>query len=110
MRVIAVVDSWPTADRASQSRLLINAMVGIIGVVAFGCRNSEAADVPRWKIRRVPIEGGLWEQPREGGPPHEVTNFTSGQIFDFNWTDDGKQLLLCRGEVTSDVVLLSNLR
>jgi eukaryotic-like serine/threonine-protein kinase len=52
----------------------------------------------------------LWEQPMKGGPPHQVTNFTSGQIFDFNWTADGKQLLLCRGEVTSDIVLLSNLR
>ena len=34
----------------------------------------------------------------------------NSRIFDFNWTDDGKQLLLSRGEVTSDVVLLSNLR
>jgi hypothetical protein len=31
-------------------------------------------------------------------------------IFDFNWTADGKQLLLSRGEITSDVVLLTNLR
>ena len=52
----------------------------------------------------------LWEQPLAGGPPHRLTNFTSGRIFDFNWTADGKQLLLARGEVTSDVVLLSNLR
>jgi eukaryotic-like serine/threonine-protein kinase len=52
----------------------------------------------------------LWEQPLVGGPPHQLTNFTPGRIFDFNWTADGKQLLLARGEVTSDVVLLSNLR
>jgi Tol biopolymer transport system component/DNA-binding winged helix-turn-helix (wHTH) protein len=52
----------------------------------------------------------LWEQPVTGGPPHQLTKFTSGRIFDFNWTADGKQLLLARGEVTSDVVLLSNLR
>jgi Tol biopolymer transport system component len=52
----------------------------------------------------------LWEQPVTGGPPRQLTKFTSGGIFDFNWTADGKQLLLARGQVTSDVVLLSNLR
>ncbi len=52
----------------------------------------------------------LWEQPLAGGPPRQITKFTSGRIFDFNWTADGKHLLLSRGEVTSDVVLLSNLR
>jgi len=43
------------------------------------------------------------------GPPDQLTKFTSGQIFGFNWTADEKQLLLSRGEVTSDVVLLGNL-
>jgi Tol biopolymer transport system component len=52
----------------------------------------------------------LWEQPLAGGRPKQLTKFTSGQIFDFSWTADGKQLLLCRGSTTSDVVLLSNLR
>jgi DNA-binding winged helix-turn-helix (wHTH) protein/Tol biopolymer transport system component len=52
----------------------------------------------------------LWEQPLAGGPPRQLTSFTTGRIFDFNWTSDGKHLLLSRGEVTSDVVLLSHLR
>lgn len=52
----------------------------------------------------------VWEQPLAGGSPRQLTKFTAGQIFGFNWTADGKQLLLSRGEVTSDVVLLSNLR
>ena len=52
----------------------------------------------------------LWEQPLEGGPPRRITKFTSGLIFDFNWTTDGKHLLLSRGDANSDVVLLSNLR
>jgi Tol biopolymer transport system component/DNA-binding winged helix-turn-helix (wHTH) protein len=52
----------------------------------------------------------IWEQPLAGDPPRQLTKFTSGRIFDFGWTADGKQLLLARGEVTSDVVLLSNLR
>ena len=51
----------------------------------------------------------IWEQPIQGGPPHQLTKYTSGRIFDFNWTADGKQLVLSRGKVTSDVVLLRNL-
>jgi Tol biopolymer transport system component len=52
----------------------------------------------------------VWEQPLAGGPPRPVTNFTSGHIFDFSWSHDGKQLLLAKGEETSDVVLVSNFR
>jgi DNA-binding winged helix-turn-helix (wHTH) protein/Tol biopolymer transport system component len=52
----------------------------------------------------------IWEQPLAGGSPKRITDFTSGRIFDFNWSPDGTQLLMSRGEVSSDVVLLSNLR
>jgi len=52
----------------------------------------------------------IWEQPLAGGGPKQVTDFTSSSIFDFNWSPDGKRLLMSRGEVSSDVVLLSNLR
>jgi DNA-binding winged helix-turn-helix (wHTH) protein/Tol biopolymer transport system component len=52
----------------------------------------------------------IWEQPLAGGGPKQITNFTSGRIFDFNWSQDGKLLLTSRGEITSDVVLLSNFR
>jgi WD40 repeat protein len=51
----------------------------------------------------------IWEQPLQGGPPRQLTTFSSGRIFDFNWSRDGKRLLLARGEVSSDVVLLSHL-
>jgi Tol biopolymer transport system component len=54
--------------------------------------------------------GNIWEQPLAGGDLRQVTNFTSGQIFGFNWTDDGKDLLLARGAAHSDVVLISNFR
>jgi eukaryotic-like serine/threonine-protein kinase len=52
----------------------------------------------------------VWEQPLTGGAPGQITNFTSGRIFGFSWTRDGKQLLLAKGENTSDVVLISNFR
>jgi Tol biopolymer transport system component len=52
----------------------------------------------------------LWEQPLAGGKPKQVTRFASGQIFHFNWSLDHTRLLLTRGNVISDAVLLSNLR
>jgi eukaryotic-like serine/threonine-protein kinase len=50
----------------------------------------------------------VWEQRLRVGEPRQVTNFESGRIFDFSWTRDGKELLLAKGEWTSDVVLISN--
>jgi Tol biopolymer transport system component len=52
----------------------------------------------------------IWEQPLAGGPPKQLTTFTSGQIFDFNWSADRTRLLLTRGNKSSDVILLNNLQ
>ena len=52
----------------------------------------------------------VWAQPLDGGKPRPLTTFTSDLIFDYAWSRDGKQLALARGNVTSDVVLLSNFR
>jgi eukaryotic-like serine/threonine-protein kinase len=50
----------------------------------------------------------LWAQPLSGGPPRQLTDFKSDQIFDFAWSRDGKSLALSRGLVTNDVVLLTD--
>ncbi len=52
----------------------------------------------------------IWEQPLAGGAPRQITHFSSGLIFDFAWSRDGKQLLLARGNESSDVILISNFR
>ncbi len=52
----------------------------------------------------------VWEQPLGGGEPHQVTDFTSGRIFGFSWSRDGKVLLVAKGSDTRDVVLISNFR
>ena len=41
------------------------------------------------------------------GTVADVTHFTSGTIFDFAWSPDGKNLAAARGQSTSDIVLLS---
>ena len=52
----------------------------------------------------------IWEQHLEGGEAKQLTAFTSGQIFDFTWSFDHRRLYLARGDMTSDIVLFSNLR
>ena len=52
----------------------------------------------------------IWLQPIDGGAPRQLTTFNADRIFSFEWSRDGKQLLVARGSVASDVVLISNLR
>jgi eukaryotic-like serine/threonine-protein kinase len=48
----------------------------------------------------------VWEQSRAGGGPKQLTKFTSGLTFAFNWSSDHSKLLLTRGSISSDVILL----
>ena len=52
----------------------------------------------------------IWAQPITGGPPRQLTNFTSGTIFNYSLSADGKQLALARGTITSDVVLINDVK
>jgi len=52
----------------------------------------------------------LWYQSLEGGPPKQLTNFTAGTFFGFDWSRDGRMLAYGRGNVSSDVVLISDFR
>jgi Tol biopolymer transport system component len=51
----------------------------------------------------------LWNQPIDGGPARQVTDFKDGRIYAFDWSQDGR-LLLSRGVTTNDVVLLSEVK
>ncbi|MGH9931763.1 MAG: protein kinase domain-containing protein [Pyrinomonadaceae bacterium] len=48
----------------------------------------------------------IWSVPIDGGAAKQVTNFTSGLIFAFQVSRDGKQIALSRGTQTDDVILL----
>jgi eukaryotic-like serine/threonine-protein kinase len=48
----------------------------------------------------------VWEQMLTGGEPRQLTSFTSGRIVDFSWTRDGKTLLLAKGDLARDVVVI----
>jgi Tol biopolymer transport system component len=45
-------------------------------------------------------------QPLDGSRGHQITNFTSQHIAEFQWSPDGKTLAVARTEDASDVVLL----
>jgi len=54
--------------------------------------------------------GNLWRQPLAGGPPVPVTDFRSGDLFDYAFSKDFKTVALARGKETNDVVLISGFR
>jgi eukaryotic-like serine/threonine-protein kinase len=51
----------------------------------------------------------IWRQSLDGEPPVAVTHFTSGKIFGFQRSRDGR-VALSRGTETVDAVLLKNFR
>jgi Tol biopolymer transport system component len=46
-------------------------------------------------------------QPLDGSPGRQVTDFTSENISQFQWSPDGKTLAVARVHDTSEVVMLS---
>lgn len=52
----------------------------------------------------------VWEHALGAGRSVQLTRFTAGRIFDFAWSPDHSRLVFTRGDVSSDVVLLSNIQ
>ena len=48
----------------------------------------------------------IFVQPLDGSPGHQITNFNSENIAQFQWSPDGKTLAVARTHNISDVVLL----
>ncbi|HKF02600.1 MAG TPA: winged helix-turn-helix domain-containing protein [Candidatus Sulfotelmatobacter sp.] len=68
-----------------------------------------AGDAVEYALTRSGVTN-IWRQKLSGGPPKQITNFGSGQIFGFAWSHDGRQLALTRGSESSDVILISDFR
>jgi serine/threonine protein kinase len=54
--------------------------------------------------------GNVWMQPLDASAGHRLTNFTSDQVNDFQYSPDGKSLAITRQHIVSDVVLLRDTR
>jgi Tol biopolymer transport system component len=50
----------------------------------------------------------LYLQPLDGSPGRQLTNFTSLKIYSYQWSPDGKNLALVRGDSPSDLVLIKD--
>lgn len=59
-----------------------------------------------WSVDGVP---NIWKMSLEGKDKRQISNFNSGRISNFNWTNDGKQLLIVRPIVNNDLVLIKDL-
>jgi hypothetical protein len=53
--------------------------------------------------------GNIREQPLAGGQSTPVTHFTSGRIFNFQWSRDGR-LAVSRGTEAIDAASIRNFR
>jgi Tol biopolymer transport system component len=48
----------------------------------------------------------IWKMEKPNGPLTQITNFPSGLIASYAWSQDGKTLYVARGTKSSDVVVL----
>jgi len=52
------------------------------------------------------VDGQVWLQPLDGGPPQQLTHFSDGRTVSHAWSPDGKWLYLVREETIRDAVLI----
>jgi Tol biopolymer transport system component len=52
----------------------------------------------------------LWSRPIDGGPARQLTHFKEGLINGFAFSRDGKRIAMGRGQISSDVVLITDFR
>ncbi len=68
--------------------------------------NGEAITYPVYKNNVT----NIWQQPINGDTPHPLTDFTSGEIFNYAFSNDGKRLYISRGYQTRNAVLIKNFK
>ena len=112
----ALIACWYKHDAASPWKLAVIPFTGGPPIEFF-----DAPQVPilwpRWTpdgqaISYINTREGvsnIWSQPISGGPPKQVTQFTSEQIQGFDWSRDGR-LVCSRLHSAQDVVLISDFK
>jgi Tol biopolymer transport system component len=51
-------------------------------------------------------EDNIWVQPLDGKAGRALTQFKTDSIFGFSWSPSQKNILIARGHVESDVILI----
>lgn len=50
---------------------------------------------------------GYWKQSIEGGEPQRIENLPKERLYNFAWSNDGKQFAFVRGQEIGDVILIT---
>jgi serine/threonine protein kinase/WD40 repeat protein len=61
-------------------------------------------------LRNIDGRWNIWEYPLDGNPPRQITDFEGDRVFGYDWSADGRDLILKRGKVIRDIVLISDFR
>jgi Tol biopolymer transport system component len=109
------IGCWFSEQAGSPSwKLAVIAPGGGVPLRTFDLAPGVAPDTPiRWTSNNDGLtfmgtrDGvtNLYTQPVNGGPVRQLTPFSSGQIYSFDWSRDGK-LAYSRGMSSSDVILV----
>jgi len=76
-------------------------------LVNFGARWNPTGDSIVY-IRTDKAFSNLWIQPVEGKDPRQLTDFTSGVIYNYAFSPDGTRLFVARGYPVQDAILIKN--
>ena len=114
-----LVASFDLAERGANSKsIVIIPFEGGEAIKNISVPQNVNQDMLRWTADGLGVTyidtrdgvSNIWVQPLDGSPSHQLTHFTSDQIYYFDWSRDGKLLACARGEPTSDIIMMSNLR
>lgn len=105
-------------DQAASLRYAVIPSGGGAPIKLFGNPDPNHQRRPRWTsdnqgLLYVDTHDGasnVWLQALKTTEPKPITSFESDQIFDFDLSPDGKQLVITRGTTVSDVVLIHGLK
>ena len=106
-------------DANNKARLIVLPFAGGEPIKTFEVPQSVSFTIgPRWTpdgqgityVDRRAIATSLWLQPLDGKPARLLSDFKGEGIRWREWSRDGRQIAIVRGEPRSDAVLISNFR
>jgi DNA-binding winged helix-turn-helix (wHTH) protein/Tol biopolymer transport system component len=115
-RYVAYFDREGVASpQRKATQIVVDSLDGSEPAKRFDVAATVAKKVPlRWipgeaAISYADASGGsaeIWAQPLSGGAPRQITTLSGGLITSFDWSPDGKQLVLSRGMRSFELLLL----